>query len=118
MKKPRRIQLSRKKSWRMPPNTVKVARPSKWGNPWYIGQVLHTLSGPEQGREVIVDRQKAVELYRDLANVPSVKEQIRDELRGRNLACFCKIGDLCHADVLLEVANAPTEKRSHKRDAA
>jgi hypothetical protein len=27
------------------------------------------------------------------------------ELRGKNLACFCKIGEPCHADVLLELAN-------------
>ena len=26
-------------------------------------------------------------------------------LRGRDLACWCKPGDACHADVLLEVAN-------------
>jgi Domain of unknown function (DUF4326) len=28
------------------------------------------------------------------------------ELRGKNLMCWCKIGAPCHADVLLEVANA------------
>ena len=28
------------------------------------------------------------------------------ELRGKNLICWCKIGAPCHADVLLEVANA------------
>lgn len=27
------------------------------------------------------------------------------ELRGKNLACFCKPGCPCHADVLLELAN-------------
>lgn len=32
---PRRVQLSRAKGWRKPPNTVVVARPSRWGN-WYI----------------------------------------------------------------------------------
>jgi len=30
---PIRIQLSRRKGWRLPPNTVSVARPTKWGNP-------------------------------------------------------------------------------------
>lgn len=28
------------------------------------------------------------------------------ELRGKNLACWCKPGKPCHADVLLEIANA------------
>jgi hypothetical protein len=27
-------------------------------------------------------------------------------LRGRDLACFCPLGCACHADVLLEIANA------------
>lgn len=33
------------------------------------------------------------------------REDIRAALRGKNLACFCKPGAPCHADVLLEVAN-------------
>lgn len=31
--KPVRVQLRRTKGWRMPDNTVSVARPTKWGNP-------------------------------------------------------------------------------------
>lgn len=31
---PQRIQLSRLIGWRKPPNTIVVARPSKWGNPF------------------------------------------------------------------------------------
>ena len=31
---PIRVQLSRKKGWRMPENTVSVARPGKFGNPF------------------------------------------------------------------------------------
>ncbi|RVI83935.1 DUF4326 domain-containing protein [Sinorhizobium meliloti] len=30
-----------------------------------------------------------------------------DELRGKNLACWCKQDAPCHADVLLQVANRP-----------
>lgn len=33
MTRPVRVQLSRRKGWRMPENTVSVARPTKWGNP-------------------------------------------------------------------------------------
>jgi hypothetical protein len=33
MSGPVRVQLSRAKGWRMPPNTVVVSRPSKFGNP-------------------------------------------------------------------------------------
>jgi len=28
-----------------------------------------------------------------------------EELRGKNLACWCKIGEPCHADILLKIAN-------------
>lgn len=38
------------------------------------------------------------------ATPPSI-ERIKAELRGRNLACWCRPGDPCHADVLLEIAN-------------
>ena len=31
---PKRIQRKRTKGWRLPPNTVCVTRPGKWGNPF------------------------------------------------------------------------------------
>ena len=34
-------------------------------------------------------------------------DDIRSELRGKNLACWCPLDQPCHADVLLELANAP-----------
>ena len=94
--KPVRIQRKRTKGWRMPPNTVCVTRPGKWGNPH------------KAGGEFSVEW--AVIAFRAYAN-----EQLRknpnwlDPLRGKNLACFCKIGDPCHADVLLELANPDRE---------
>lgn len=33
MSEPVRVQLRRTKGWRMPANTVSVARPGRWGNP-------------------------------------------------------------------------------------
>jgi hypothetical protein len=33
-------------------------------------------------------------------------DEIRRELRGRNLACWCKPGTQCHADFLVEIANS------------
>ncbi len=35
---------------------------------------------------------------------------VRSELAGRDLACFCRLGQPCHADTLLWVANAPLEQ--------
>lgn len=37
---------------------------------------------------------------------PSLDE-VQAELRGKNLACWCALDAPCHADVLLELANAP-----------
>ena len=34
---PKRIQLSRKKGWRKPEGAIVVARPSRWGNPFKVG---------------------------------------------------------------------------------
>lgn len=88
---PKRIQLSRAKGWRMPPNTVKVDRSTRWGNPYRVGTCL------------IANAADAVAAFR--TNLPLSIAGL-DQLRGKNLACWCRIGDPCHADVLLELANA------------
>jgi hypothetical protein len=31
---------------------------------------------------------------------------VRRELRGKNLACWCSLSEPCHAEVLLKLANA------------
>ena len=101
---PHRVQLSRKRGWKMPPNTVSVARPTKWGNPFRIGATYHR--GPSfSGRDDIVrDAADAVRLFRGwVFNLRSAEDVA--ELRGKNLACWCPLDQPCHADVLLELAN-------------
>jgi len=39
------------------------------------------------------------------AEAPPSIERIKAELRGKNLACWCRLDQPCHADVLLEIAN-------------
>lgn len=93
MKNPKRIQRKRTKGWRMPPNTVYVGRPTRWGNPFQIT--------PETNRE------EAVELYsRFISSLEKI--WIRKDLRGKNLACFCPLNVACHADILLKIANEKT----------
>lgn len=90
---PTRIQRKRTKGWKMPPNTVYVGRPNCWGNP-HVG-------GPG------VSRADAVKLYRrDVTMRAGTVGRIKDDLRGKNLACWCPLDQPCHADVLLEIANA------------
>ena len=102
MNTPARIQRKRSKGWRMPANTVYVGRPSKWGNPWPSPGV--TWFTWEQ--IVAVYRKWIVEQPADsMMGLPPTVEDIRRELCGKNLACWCPIGQPCHADVLLELAN-------------
>lgn len=105
---PQRVQLSRKKGWRMPPNTVSVARPGKWGNPF---SVLPELApGTPVGRYVAMPSvEQAVAAFRRwLEEDPAgrrLAEEARAELAGRNLACWCPLSGPCHAQVLLELVN-------------
>jgi hypothetical protein len=92
---PVRIQLSRKAGWRMPPNSVSVARPSKWGNPFKIGKEYDVFQAVDHFRSHLLAGELKITV-----------EEVRRELRGKNLACWCKASP-CHAVVLLEIANKP-----------
>ena len=87
--------MSRQAGWRKPVGAVTVARPSRWGNPFVI----------ERGRSGV----EAVELFeRAIAEGSSLAftaVDVRRELVGRDLACWCPLDESCHADVLLHLAN-------------
>jgi hypothetical protein len=102
MRTPKRIQLKRTLGWRLPPNTVVVSRGPgrKWGNPWRVRE------GPLKHLADDANHQEAVEAYRQwLHERVSFQWEIKRELRGKNLACWCPQNKPCHADVMLEVAN-------------
>jgi hypothetical protein len=48
-------------------------------------------------------RARCVAAFRTYAG--DIVPQIREELAGKNLACWCRPDQPCHADVLLEIAN-------------
>ena len=91
-----RVQRKRTKGWRMPPNTVYVGRPSKWGNYFSV---------EDYGRN------KAVQMFRDYIGHPNSPHGFEpddiEQLRGKNLCCWCSLDQPCHADVLLRLANEP-----------
>ena len=63
MNKPIRIQLSRRKGWRMPPLTVNVARPGRWGNPYRAGLPSPaTLAGGAEPKVAAAHSKPIVEL--------------------------------------------------------
>lgn len=105
---PERIQLKRTKGWRMPPNTVKVDRSTKWGNPFIIGEtypIVEEGSTEPVGESKIENAQDAIYAFRNWCEEYMVEFGDLEPLRGKNLACWCKPGAPCHADVLLELAN-------------
>lgn len=105
MVNPKRVQRSRLPGSRLPDGVVYVGRPTRWGNPFWVGSWRSTK--PEDGHVETVE--EAVELFRRRI-APWLPVQ---ELRGRDLACWCPPDRPCHADVLLELANAGAEKDTH-----
>jgi hypothetical protein len=91
----------------MPEDAVHVGRPSRWGNPWRIGDPT-----PEHLRDAwfpklpaVIDAQTAATLYADV-----LAERLREDpgflepLRDKVLACWCPVGlgTYCHADRIIE----------------
>ncbi|MBB6469416.1 hypothetical protein HNQ96_005306 [Aminobacter lissarensis] len=74
------------------PGRVYVGRPSKWGNPFVIGR--------DGSRAEVIAKYRAW-----LSSQPELLDAL-DELRGRDLVCWCA-PHACHGDVLIELANRP-----------
>lgn len=84
-----------------PADCVYVGRPTRFGNPFALGRhgdraqcismFRRWLSGDEEMIAIAGKR-------------PPTLAQIRHDLGGRNLRCWCA-PEPCHADVLLEMAN-------------
>jgi hypothetical protein len=75
---------------------VYIGRGSKWGNPFRMG--------PDGDRATVIAKygrwlEEQHHLLRAL-----------DELRGRDLVCFC-VPRACHGDCLLRLANATRDAR-------
>jgi hypothetical protein len=98
MSKPKRIQRSRAKGWKIPENAIYVGRPTVWGNPYVVGSEL--MNGETLTAE------KAVALYEQHLADNFSERDIRHCLRGKDLACWCALDEPCHADVLLRIANS------------
>ena len=109
---PQRIRLSRVKGWRIPDNTVNVARagphPGKLGNLFIVGrhgtraecaakfwQLAHGFISVSED----IDPDAQAQLHQRLhAMLP--------DLAGQDVACWCALdGGACHGDVILALAN-------------
>jgi hypothetical protein len=100
---PKRIQLSRRKGWRMPANTLKIDRTTKWGNPFVIGKDGARAECIELYKRFVAGN--AATKRKDVLASRELVASSAQELRGKNLACWCPMDEPCHADFLLKIAN-------------
>ena len=116
---PQRIVLSRRRGFDLAAVSVAlnglpakvVTRPGRWGNPFAIDAVMAS-----EGLDREAAQARAVALCGDWlrGTLPSELSPgpapdiaaIRKELGGHNLACWCRAGTPCHADILIEIANS------------
>ncbi len=79
-------------------------RRSELANPFKAG-ATSSLTLPEPFAGVVVRTQvDAVDLFRQLSYMlPGFHARVREVLRGRNPACWCRPDQPCHADVLIEI---------------
>jgi hypothetical protein len=121
---PKRIQMSRQHPWRAEnPDAVIVARPSKWGNPILLSDVGSQYPSLDDARiATLVVRDFEALARRGHLSFPNWRflggergrvawtypglDEIRDELGGHDLACWCSLDMPCHADPLLKLANS------------
>ena len=108
MATPKRLRLSRTKGARLSaPNSlpiVVVSRPSKWGNPFPIDTKQPAAEVARQRKSSVAQFEQA--LKKSLPVLGFTTADVRRELKGKNLACWCPLDGPCHAEVLLRVANA------------
>jgi hypothetical protein len=100
MTRPVRLVRSRAKGTHLTsPNglpVVCVTRGTRWGNPFKLelNAPAHRLASIQAFATALKNGELAIGL-----------SDVRRELRGKNLACWCKLDVACHADVLLALAN-------------
>lgn len=75
---------------------------SEWVSPPPKGKKMVRM---ERGIRVGTDEKSFQIGPRFVVGPPPTIDEIREKLRGKNLACFCPLDQPCHADVLLELAN-------------
>ncbi|MEM6381125.1 MAG: DUF4326 domain-containing protein [Pseudomonadota bacterium] len=113
--RPIRVQRQRTKGWEMPPNTIYVGRPTRWANFYRVGQPMcretilrwgHSLRDFKNLDYCCTDAADAVRRFTAVLGFDeAIWPQLKAELGGKNLACWCALDQPCHADVLLKIAN-------------
>jgi hypothetical protein len=118
MKLPIRIQRARTRGAKLPSNTVCITRGTQYGNPFKVGGWfkfgglraadgflwMQSTAPGQPGFTIIKDNAMAAEWYRELRRrSPLTRPQIEELSKADHIACFCKPGEPCHGDVLIEI---------------
>jgi hypothetical protein len=108
-----RFQLSRRKGYRKPKGGVVCTRASRWGNPYRLAD-FHPMIPESERRALALDcfrRLLTGQIEGGLHRLKFTADDVRRELAGKDLGCFCPLDKPCHVDVLLAVANGTGETR-------
>lgn len=117
MTTPVRLQLSRRKGFDLRAlsesingrEAMHVGRPGRWGNPFVVGKHGDAFHCVDLYKALLAGLLR-VGAGPDIEALGRTRRFVAEnvhELRGKNLACWCRPGAPCHADVLLQVANRP-----------
>jgi len=98
----------------MPENAVYVGRPTVWGNPWRPedAKAYNPFWNARERvqwavNQYLRDAQQRMLIHYDLSERAAIPlGDVPAFLRGRDLVCWCPLTAPCHADYLLEIANA------------
>lgn len=114
---PQRIQRRRTRNWRLPENTIIVDRTTGWGNPFTAADaIVANYENPMRAcvayyeawiTNQLVGAEDTYIVGQRVYDRRWIQEHLH-ELAGRNLACPCKPGQPCHADVLIRLSNEVT----------
>lgn len=121
--KPIRVQRKRTKGWKKPEGAVNCTRPSKFSNPFKVILVKGEANGgyyvtAKGGLPKRVQKYHGPYMAKGAALLGAIDcfklvclasdgfvEDIKRELSGKDLMCYCPLTQKCHCDLLLEIAN-------------
>lgn len=90
----------------VPEGAIDISRRGKWGNPHPVARPCHRCNVTHERLDAIYHFVE--DLY--TGQLGFTVEDVRRELTGRTLACWCRAEDSCHGDVLIaaiESSDAP-----------
>jgi hypothetical protein len=117
---PLRIQRRRTEGWRKPEGAVAITRPGVFGNPFFTagsferwilhGEIVVNDLRPQGMIPWCEEKKDRLRRKREV-----ILERL-PQLRGKQLMCFCGVGQACHGDVLARMANCVTHQLVASRE--